>query len=63
MWTQIAAQISNTPPHAAGYKQDKYLPARAIKGTNPGPGQTVAKNIKEIFGGKRMDVLVFVGKT
>jgi Poly(ADP-ribose) polymerase catalytic domain len=57
MWTQIATQISHTPPHAAGYKQDKYLPARAIKGTNPGPGQTVAKNIKELFGGKRMDVL------
>jgi hypothetical protein len=56
MWTKIAVQISHTPRHTAGYKQDKYLPARGLKGTPAGPGQTDLKNFQELFGGKRMDV-------
>jgi len=56
MWTTIAAQVSASPGHKAGYTQDKYLPARAIKGSPAGPGQTFGKNIKELLGRKRMDI-------
>lgn len=56
MYGLIGRQISGGPGHKAGYTQDKYLPARAIKGTPAGPGQTTGKDLKELFGKKRMEV-------
>jgi hypothetical protein len=40
MWQVIGTEVSNTLPHGAGWKHDKYGPARWWKNTPAGPGQT-----------------------
>src|ERR1700751_5820802 len=40
MYQEINAQVTNTWQHEAGWAHDKYAPARLVKGTPAGAGQT-----------------------
>jgi hypothetical protein len=52
----IAAEVRGGPGHAAGYKQDKAVPARWLKGTPRAEGATGTKQFWELLGKNRLEV-------
>ena len=52
----IAAEVHGGPGHSAGYKQDKAVPARWLKGTPRAEGATDSKQFWELLGKNRLAV-------